>query len=109
MAIIVCPHCGGDVDTESVLDDDAVLVASRGGSWLCIPRHSRSGCRDCGGLEDIDVHSGFRLILPPINCTRILRGNSFVTGSPFPLSAKRNGTRDTCNLVFTTFRPVLPQ
>jgi len=109
MAIIACPHCGGDVNTESVLDDDAVFVALRGGSWLCIPKHGRSDCRDYDGPEAIDVYSSFRLILPPINCTRILRGNSFVTGSPFPLSAKRNGTRDTCNLVFTAFRPVLPQ
>jgi hypothetical protein len=65
MAIITCPHCGGDVNTESVLDDDAVFVVLRGVSWLCVPKHGRSGCRDCYGPEDIDVHSSFRLILPP--------------------------------------------
>jgi len=100
MAIIVCPHCGGDIDTEGddVAEGDVVNVI-----------RGRSNTRGCYLRVEIDDYISFRLVLPPINCTRILRGNSFVTGSPFPLSAKRNGTRDTCNLVFTTFRPVLPQ
>jgi formylglycine-generating enzyme required for sulfatase activity len=112
MTIIACPHCGGSIDTESVLDDDAVFVALRGGSCLCIPKHGRSGCRDYGGLEDIDVYSGFRLILPPMTHLPLIRcvlrgggwGNYHFLRSRCKTSRSRASRDDSCG-----FRLVLPQ
>jgi hypothetical protein len=107
MAIIVCPHCGTDIEAieEKVTRPLAIF---RGGGWAQRdPRRSAFRFSDHDLLADNDL--GFRPVLPPTNHTRILRGNSFITGSRCSRSTNRIGARETYNLVITTFRPALPQ